>query len=342
MSKEIIKQLNKELTHFKNVNCELCGTNDSWPVYKDDMGIPDNKVWCKNCGLIYKNKIWTESDNNKFYNKYYLPIYHQWEGDGTNEQKFFDHSFQRGKQVDKIKELLLSASKPIEIGCGTGGVLAHLTKYNKASMGIDINKGAIEFAKKKGLNAKYADLFKLNDKFDLVWSSHMFEHLLDFKPFLKKFEEITTKDAKVILIVPNSEKMGEPPHSPHIFNFYMKTFVQMIESKSSLRLVRKISSVAPERRNWDLFLQFEKNPSKPMTYPTLSTSHSDYMKHMRKLDNRRIWSLRERYDNSTSKKELKEIKEEYNKLGNKIKPIQLWLFWSKLYRLFTNKKINKG
>lgn len=327
-------RIQNELKSRIEVNCNLCGHNEGWTVYKKDGVIDDHKVWCKKCGLIYKKFIWSEEDNNKFYNEYYLNDYMDWSKDGTNGRKtHFQMGKRRKHQISKISNILKGAKRPMEFGCSSGGVLSELVKFNKNIIGIDIDDESLRYAQKMGLPAKRMDLFKIKSKFDFVWSSHVFEHLTDVRPFIKKIDEITTPDAKLVLLVPNSLKMPEGPTVPHIFNFSLDTFRSIIEINSSFRFEKQI------RDKKDLFLVFSKSANRDAFI--CKTSFDAYESHLKNIENLfrniEIRNLRNSYDSSKKQSERRLISKKF-KTFKKVSFTQK-LFWSKLYRFFTLKWI---
>ena len=66
-----------------------------------------------------------------------------------------------------VKELV--KGKVLEIGCGSGVLMEAALKKTKNVQGVDVDKEAVKFCKKKGLNVKESDLFSnVKGRFDFI------------------------------------------------------------------------------------------------------------------------------------------------------------------------------
>jgi SAM-dependent methyltransferase len=99
------------------------------------------------------------------------------------------------KRKSQIKTIL-------EIGCGTGIYPVKNKEIFKTSqyLGIDISQDAIDFCKKNSpYKFRCGDFIKmdLKEKFDLVFSHAVIDHVYDIDTFLKRIVNATTKFAFV-------------------------------------------------------------------------------------------------------------------------------------------------
>lgn len=113
----------------ENINCPLCGANNSQLVYKGDrysMGI--ETVICNKCKMIYTNPRPNDKSLSNFYNKHYRRFYF----DAPNP---FDPNFEgsvasvtakrRAEDIfRKIKPFVNNNIKFLDIGCGEGALLS--------------------------------------------------------------------------------------------------------------------------------------------------------------------------------------------------------------------------
>jgi SAM-dependent methyltransferase len=100
--------------------------------------------------------------------------------------------------------------KVLEVGCGEGGNLVPFAKHGASVTGIDINKQRI--AEAKEYFAKYnltgyfecADITKYtsNERFDLIISHNMIEHLHDKGALLHKIASLLTPTGRLLLVFP--------------------------------------------------------------------------------------------------------------------------------------------
>ncbi|MBI1864029.1 methyltransferase domain-containing protein [Candidatus Woesebacteria bacterium] len=119
--------------------------------------------------------------------------------------------------------------KVLDLGCGTGYGTKLLGEKVPEIIGIDINKEAINFAKKnypKKANFRIGnvELLKFKDNyFNLICSFEVIEHLKNpQKKYLKEIKRVLKKDGKVIFSTPNKETRSPESEvsSPYHFREY--------------------------------------------------------------------------------------------------------------------------
>lgn len=144
--------------------------------------------------------------NHDYYNS---PHTHQIEGGGNYPEKlsFFVKSIQRIKHNHVQKPLSI-----LDVGCHDGKMSALFKKFGDV-YGIDLNKKAIEEAKKRGIKARAADIFQLdqifkNNYFDVVVAGDIIEHVFDTDLFLKKIRTVMKPDGALLLSTPNLLSLG--------------------------------------------------------------------------------------------------------------------------------------
>jgi ubiquinone/menaquinone biosynthesis C-methylase UbiE len=118
----------------------------------------------------------------------------------------------------------------LEIGCGTGDVLAYLNP--KEGIGIDISENMISLAKEKyetwqnlSFEAGQGETYKTTKRFDAIIMPDVIEHLADVKKTLKQLYKICDPKTKLIITMINpvwepilmlGEKLGKKmPEGPH-------------------------------------------------------------------------------------------------------------------------------
>ena len=114
---------------------------------------------------------------------------------------FFAYRFARGYCRDK---------RVLDIGCGEGYGANYLAQSAKAVLGADYNSDAINYA--KGKYAKYNLSFSLinftqppnlNEKFDVICSFQVIEHIKDVNFFLKNIKAQLDAYGTFICSTPN-------------------------------------------------------------------------------------------------------------------------------------------
>lgn len=119
-----------------------------------------------------------------------------------------------------LKELSQSCERILDLGCGEGSRLNILVKGRKKGTGVDISKTAINMAKKAypKLNFIKSDLEKIplsDEKFDLIYSAYVLEHLSSPIKVLSEAIRLLSKDGFLILIAPNygAPNRCSPPYT---------------------------------------------------------------------------------------------------------------------------------
>jgi 2-polyprenyl-3-methyl-5-hydroxy-6-metoxy-1,4-benzoquinol methylase len=121
--------------------------------------------------------------------------------------------------------------KLLEIGCGSGGKLAHLKKFGWDVEGVDFDSTAVEIARLRGLKIRLGELEEQTyseNRFDAVVSSHVLEHVPEPIGFLKECYRLLKPGGQLVFTTPNAGSYGhqifrskwrglEPPRHLHLF-----------------------------------------------------------------------------------------------------------------------------
>lgn len=103
--------------------------------------------------------------------------------------------------VNLLSFLILPGKRVLEIGCGTGDLLAGLK--TKESIGIDISPKMIEVAAKNNPAIKFyemdAEALDLAEKFDYVIASDLINLLYDVEDSFKEWHRVCNPDTRLII-----------------------------------------------------------------------------------------------------------------------------------------------
>ena len=105
--------------------------------------------------------------------------------------EYFDVNFKRSRSKRQVKMLQTLGRMPMELGksalvmgCGAGLVAVHIARQGVTTMGLDISKKAIEYAKQNNhnKNVKYlvsdaTDFDLLDHKFDIIVLPGVVDHI---------------------------------------------------------------------------------------------------------------------------------------------------------------------
>ena len=166
------------------------------------------------------------------------------------------------KEFDIIIDMIDNNSYVLDLGCGDGSLGEKLIIEKKCKVvGIDISKVAVEYAKKKGVDARVGNLEEPLDfednSFDYVILCDVLEHLFD--PLFTLKEAFRVSKRYVIIAFPNFAYFesrfellffGIFPRSPlfgyfwynsqHIRLFSLKDFLKVLKDLNfNVRIVKR-------------------------------------------------------------------------------------------------------
>jgi 2-polyprenyl-3-methyl-5-hydroxy-6-metoxy-1,4-benzoquinol methylase len=122
-------------------------------------------------------------------------------------------------------------ARVIDVGCGSGVLLARMKRLGWEVEGTDVDAGAVKATQARGIRCTQGDLSALNfpaDHFDAVHSSHMLEHVSDPLALLRECHRILKPNGRFVCLTPNVTSWGhhyfgpswlclDPPRHLHLF-----------------------------------------------------------------------------------------------------------------------------
>jgi SAM-dependent methyltransferase len=100
----------------------------------------------------------------------------------------------------------------LDFGCFDGQKLAYWYQRGWHVAGIDLNQKAIDAARRRFPNGRFwcGDLLELriDDRFDVVRSDNVFEHLLDPMAYLTALRALLRPQGRIYLYVPNGRALS--------------------------------------------------------------------------------------------------------------------------------------
>lgn len=163
------------------------------------------------------------------------------------------------------REKIPALSSVLEIGCGTGDILAEVQP--RRGVGIDISPAMIERARQKFPNLKWYPLTVselptvLQEQFDVIFLSDVIEHLEDVDRTIRDLRKFCHKDTRLII------NMANPLWEPLLMALE-KLHLKMPEGPHTRISVRTLTRIA-ERQGFSLS-QRSKRLLFPMYIPLLS------------------------------------------------------------------------
>lgn len=112
-------------------------------------------------------------------------------------------------QCAYCKPFLSNSKKLLEIGTGAGQAINWFEESGLSVIGIEPDKKSVELINKRLKRGHcitgFAEEISLDEKFDIIWLSHVFEHLIRPDLFLEKCKENLNDDGIIFIEVPNCE-----------------------------------------------------------------------------------------------------------------------------------------
>jgi 2-polyprenyl-3-methyl-5-hydroxy-6-metoxy-1,4-benzoquinol methylase len=196
-------------------NCPVCDKTEfrSYISTKDFFFTKEdfNIDICANCNFIFTNPI--PADLGKYYEtEDYLS--HK-----ADDKSMISRIYRNIRNINiknkfKIVSAISKGKKILDIGCGTGELLAYFKTKGYDALGIEPSKDAREFAQQKhNIEVKEESYIKniADNSFDIVSMWHVLEHVSDLNGRMKDLKRISKDDATIVIAVPNVES----PDSKH-------------------------------------------------------------------------------------------------------------------------------
>ena len=220
-------------------NCYLCNSSsfiDRKGQVRDNLNI--KAVECIYCGLV------TLSSFNHIQDGFY-------ENSGMHEDKLMSMdawlkvtNWDDQRRFDMLRTILPN-NKLLDFGCGAGGFLVKAKELAGLAEGVEL-----ELRVKKhwhNILTIHPNLEFVTEKYDIITSFHVIEHLPDPSAALKILSEKLTRNGRIIIEVPssedcllslyNSEAFQKFTYwSQHLFLFNPETLAKLVK-KSGLRIL---------------------------------------------------------------------------------------------------------
>lgn len=216
-------------------NCGICGESKNKLIYKQKFIVPTSNyfhagydvVVCERCGFAYADNI---PDQN-FLDSYYKLMLKKTSGlkrkirslKKSSEQVEEDFLLtQYTHSAKNIVRFISKSAKILDVGCYTGGLLAHLKKLGyKNGQGLDMSAYASEVALKKNkVKVTVGSVFDdLNiNQFNMVILTHVLEHIKDLHSFIYKLSTYLNKNGLLYIEVPDAYNFFFPKENDNRYS----------------------------------------------------------------------------------------------------------------------------
>jgi len=242
------------------VSCNLCGSNLTRLVFPNTISNPKQPqnleafrctssgygrhhaiVQCLNCGLIYSNPRWDDSELMDSYEAVEDPLYLQ-EREGrvlTFEQHLHP--------LEKITGRA-GGRKLLDVGCYIGVFLEIAARHGWDAWGVEPSEWAAEQAKRLGLNVMHGTLATANlpeTSFDVVTLWDVIEHLSDPMAEIRRVYCALKPGGLIVIHTMDIDSLFAHVMGPrwpwlmemHIYYFSQRTMAAMLR-KAGFQVIR--------------------------------------------------------------------------------------------------------
>ncbi len=142
-------------------------------------------------------------ESSEYNTKHYTDLF-----DGKTAEEYYTSMHVKIRKVIRMFGRM-DGKKVLDIGCGDGFITAKLGESTGAKMsGVDISKDALRAAKKRGIDAKFANLDSgripfADGCFDAVFCGDVIEHIFDTERLLGEVRRVLKPDGFMVMSVPN-------------------------------------------------------------------------------------------------------------------------------------------
>ena len=225
------------------ITCCICsGRNKQKPINQFVLNKQIFKIMrCLTDELMYLSPQPGKKYCNSLYNH---PSYFE----GTDDMYGLSMAEQKAKEIAKIRineirQYAPQASSILEIGCAHGRLLEEAQRQGFSIVkGVEFSQQAVKVCQEKNLNVKYEDINDLStensvEKFDIVASYSVLEHLNNPCEFLSKIKNFLKPGGVLIIRAPDTDPLEGPKLSllDHFWHF-TKTSIRKILEKNGFKI----------------------------------------------------------------------------------------------------------
>lgn len=154
---------------------------------------------------------------------------------------FLNPIYRASADLMVMKTKFQPGGRLLDVGCGSGEILAFLNSRGWQGVGVDFDLAAVQLARSKGLDARQGSLeaqHYLNNQFDLITMHHVIEHMYDPIALFKECYRILKPGGQIVIVTPNLGGLGhrifgnswrglEPPR--HLYIYSAKSLCTALE-----------------------------------------------------------------------------------------------------------------
>lgn len=230
------------------MNCISCQNTNFVKYFEtSSLGLP--VFVCSKCGLgvtgdseksvkekisdLYSKNYWDKRNSEIMIKSNYSDI----DSEGKRRNWISQYSY--------CKPYIHNKKSLLEIGSGGGQSIYWFEKEGYDVVGIEPDSRNVELINKKLSFGKcisgFAEDLEINGKYEIIWMSHVLEHMLNPVLFLKKIKKNLKPNGLFFIEVPNCENKkiftNTVKTQPHTFHFTKKSLINII-SQNEYKIIK--------------------------------------------------------------------------------------------------------
>ena len=117
------------------------------------------------------------------------------------------------RRLEQTGVLFGPGKRVLDVGCGSGLLLETICeRYRCTGRGIDVDRRRIDKARTRACHAVFEcglfDVTRLDQKYDILLSTAVIEHVVNPSAFLKQFQPALEDDGSLFLLTPNARSLN--------------------------------------------------------------------------------------------------------------------------------------
>jgi 2-polyprenyl-3-methyl-5-hydroxy-6-metoxy-1,4-benzoquinol methylase len=217
--------------------CKLCGTGKFSFVQKGVRHGPEIDVRrCTHCGLVF---LFPQPKPEELV-RYYSELYRHEYDEPPVAQRFRTDLDEARTRVRRLLPLLQPKTRLLEVGSGSGALIASIRPYVQEVMGIEPDLASrtwIEHQLALPIADEVPQNLSQDEAYDLVVSFHVLEHVAEPVAWLIKLKGLLRRGGHLVIEVPNIDDMLVKTYKvPAYLKFYYQKAHLYYFSKRTLKM----------------------------------------------------------------------------------------------------------
>jgi 2-polyprenyl-3-methyl-5-hydroxy-6-metoxy-1,4-benzoquinol methylase len=223
-----------------DVVCILCGAGGPFRPRgaKDGYGIEE----CPGCGLVQLVPTPTPETLRALYEE---ESYFGGEGSGYSQYESQEEEYLATfrEDVRRIGEFV-PTGRILEVGCGYGYFLKAALDAGYDAYGVDLSPTAVKFAEERYPGRVFCGFVEevpeiQGEKYDVIFASHLIEHVTDPAAFLRTARELLNPGGLVVMVTPNIKSLLSRVSGSRWVSFKIPEHVSYYDPATITELLRR-------------------------------------------------------------------------------------------------------